>query len=97
MYHGKHDVLLTAPSLTLFGVWSRQDAALERPCVVPTMIKSGVVERDRILVAQQRKIDGVVQAWVCYEQRLNVTHDFFFFFFFLGYRGDVHPLTAKHR
>ena len=22
---------------------------------------------------------------------------FFFFFFFLGYRGDVHPLTAKHR
>ena len=22
---------------------------------------------------------------------------FFLFFFFLGYRGDVHPLTAKHR
>ena len=22
---------------------------------------------------------------------------FFFFFFFLGYRGDVHPLPAKHR
>ena len=21
----------------------------------------------------------------------------FFFFFFLGYRGDVHPLPAKHR
>ena len=29
--------------------------------------------------------------------RLKQARNHLLFFFFLGYRGDVHPLTAKHR